>query len=41
LALAESCDRAPIEAFDRRLMALGSAHDILLQNSWSSARIVR
>jgi two-component sensor histidine kinase len=32
-------ERAPIEAFERRLMALGSAHDILLQNSWSSARI--
>lgn len=30
-------ERAPIEAFERRLMALGTAHDVLMQASWSSA----
>lgn len=30
-------ERAPIEAFERRLMALGKAHDVLMQSSWSSA----
>jgi two-component sensor histidine kinase len=32
-------DRRAIEAFDSRLLALSSAHDILLQGNWASARI--
>jgi two-component sensor histidine kinase len=32
-------DRAPVDAFEARLLALSSAHDILMQESWASARI--
>ena len=32
-------DRAPVEAFDARLLALSTAHDILLRESWASARM--
>ncbi|TZG24676.1 HWE histidine kinase domain-containing protein [Sphingomonas montanisoli] len=32
-------DRAPVEAFDARLLALSSAHDILMRESWASARM--
>lgn len=30
-------EREPVEAFERRLHALSSAHDILLQRNWSAA----
>lgn len=32
-------EREPIETFERRLMALGTAHDVLMQTSWSSAEL--
>ncbi|KAB0676283.1 GAF domain-containing protein [Aureimonas leprariae] len=32
-------ERAPIEAFDRRILALSRAHDVLMQKSWSAARM--
>ncbi|HEV7257751.1 MAG TPA: GAF domain-containing protein [Bosea sp. (in: a-proteobacteria)] len=32
-------EKEAVEAFHARLLALASAHDVLLQNSWSSARI--
>ena len=32
-------EREPVEAFDRRLLALSRAHDVLLQKSWSAARM--
>lgn len=32
-------DRAPVEAFQKRLIALSSAHDVLMQDRWASARI--
>ena len=34
-------DRAPVEAFENRLLALSSAHDVLLQDSWASARMIK
>lgn len=30
-------DRAPVEAFERRIHALSSAHDVLLRQSWAAA----
>jgi two-component sensor histidine kinase len=30
-------DRAPVESFERRLVALSAAHDVLLQKSWTDA----
>lgn len=30
-------DRAPVESFERRLVALSAAHDVLLQTSWADA----
>ncbi|WP_342106152.1 GAF domain-containing protein [Methylobacterium sp. SI9] len=30
-------DRAPVEAFERRIHALASAHDVLLRQSWAAA----
>lgn len=33
-------DRAPVEAFTNRLHALSQAHQVLLSQDWSSARIV-
>ena len=30
-------ERAPVEAFERRIHALSSAHDVLLRQSWASA----
>ncbi len=30
-------ERAPVEAFERRVQALASAHDVLLRRSWTSA----
>lgn len=33
-------DRAPVEAFTSRLHALSKAHDVLLNQDWSSARMV-
>lgn len=32
-------DRAAVDAFQARILALSSAHDVLLQTSWTSARI--
>lgn len=32
-------DQAPVKAFSDRLMALSLAHDVLLQQNWSSARV--
>lgn len=32
-------DRTPVEVFQKRLIALSSAHDVLMQDSWASARI--
>ncbi|TDR85322.1 sensor histidine kinase [Enterovirga rhinocerotis] len=32
-------DRAAVNAFERRLLALANAHDVLLQESWSAASI--
>jgi two-component sensor histidine kinase/PAS domain-containing protein len=32
-------DREPVEAFQKRLVALSGAHDVLMQDSWASARI--
>lgn len=32
-------DRAAVDALDKRLMALGTAHDVLLQDHWSSAAV--
>ncbi len=32
-------DQEPVEAFERRIHTLSSAHDILLQENWSSAPI--
>lgn len=32
-------EREPVEAFQKRLIALSKAHDVLLQGSWASARI--
>ena len=37
LTLRSVPDPAPVEAFDSRLMALATAHDILLKGSWSAA----
>jgi len=37
--LRDVSDRAAVEAFDARLMALAGAHDLLLQENWSSAPI--
>ena len=34
-------DRKPVEAFESRLLALSSAHDVLLQDNWSSARMMK
>lgn len=34
-------ERDAVAAFENRLMALSSAHDILLQDNWSSARLHR
>ncbi len=31
-------DRAPVEAFQRRLHALSTAHDVLLRQTWTEAR---
>lgn len=33
-------DRAPVEAFTSRLRALSNAHEVLLNQDWSSARMV-
>ena len=33
-------DQAPVEAFQKRLFALASAHDVLLQQRWTAAAIV-
>lgn len=30
-------EREPVESFERRLVALSAAHDVLLQNSWKNA----
>jgi len=30
-------ERAPVESFERRLVALSAAHDVLLQKSWKDA----
>jgi two-component sensor histidine kinase len=35
--LREVPDRAPVENFERRLVALSAAHDVLLQKSWADA----
>lgn len=35
--LREISDRGPVESFERRLMALSAAHDVLLQKSWADA----
>lgn len=32
-------DREPVEAFERRVQALASAHDLLLRTSWASASL--
>ncbi|MET0252149.1 MAG: GAF domain-containing protein [Novosphingobium sp.] len=32
-------ERAPVEAFSRRLIALSAAHDVLLQQSWHAAQV--
>lgn len=32
-------DRAPIDAFERRLRALGSAHEVLFERNWTTAPI--
>ncbi len=32
-------DRAPVDAFTERLQALSTAHDVLLQQSWKSAKL--
>lgn len=32
-------DREPVEVFQKRLIALSSAHDVLMQDRWASARI--
>ena len=37
--LRDVADREPVQAFDRRLLALSRAHDVLLQKSWSAAQI--
>lgn len=34
-------DREPIEAFEKRIHALSTAHDVLLQQTWSSAPMRR
>lgn len=33
-------DRAPVEAFEKRLLALSSAHNVLLQENWAEASIL-
>ena len=35
--LREVPDRGPVESFERRLVALSAAHDVLLQKSWADA----
>lgn len=35
--LRQVAERAPVETFERRLLALSSAHDVLMQSSWASA----
>lgn len=37
--LAKISDREAIESFEKRILALSKAHDVLLQQSWSAARI--
>ena len=32
-------EREPVEAFERRVLALSRAHDVLLQQNWSAARM--
>lgn len=32
-------EREPVEAFERRVLALSRAHDVLMQKSWSAARM--
>lgn len=32
-------EREPVEAFERRVLALSRAHDILMQKSWSAAKL--
>src|SRR5262249_12559818 len=32
-------EREAVEAFDRRVLALSRAHDVLLQKSWTAARL--
>lgn len=32
-------ERAPVEAFERRVLALSRAHDVLMQKSWTAARM--
>ncbi|XYD12109.1 GAF domain-containing protein (plasmid) [Methylobacterium sp. NMS12] len=32
-------EREPVEAFERRIMALSRAHDVLLQDAWSAASL--
>lgn len=32
-------EREPVEAFERRVLALSRAHDVLLQKNWSAARM--
>ncbi|WP_267354121.1 MULTISPECIES: GAF domain-containing protein [unclassified Methylobacterium] len=35
--LREVPDRAPVEAFEKRLLALSTAHDVLLRRTWTAA----
>ena len=37
--LRDVADRSAVEAFDARLMALSGAHDLLLQENWTSAPV--
>ena len=37
--LKDVSDRQAVEAFDRRILALSKAHEVLLQQKWTSARI--
>ena len=32
-------ERAPVEAFERRVLALSRAHDVLMQKSWTAAKM--
>ena len=32
-------EREPVEAFDKRIQALGTAHDVLLQDNWTAASL--